>query len=135
MTQIRFDRLLKVQKMKDLARKEAALSEVDAIEITADEYDRYLKKAYKAADFERPKNFLGLLKDIPPEEMEKLLRDHLAITDNDLRSLAVERAAAVRDVLIEKGPVEPERIFLVEPKGGAGEADGQQGMRVEIAIK
>ncbi|MCK9294992.1 MAG: DUF748 domain-containing protein [Desulfobulbaceae bacterium] len=132
LTQIRFDRLLKVQKMKDLARKEAALAEVDAIEITADEYDRYLKKAYKAADFERPKNFLGLLKDIPPEEMEKLLRDHLAITDNDLRSLAVERAAAVRDVLIEKGPVEPERIFLVEPKGGEG---GQQGMRVEIAIK
>ncbi|MBU0965106.1 MAG: DUF748 domain-containing protein [Proteobacteria bacterium] len=132
LTQIRFDRLLKVQKMKDLARKEAAVSEVDAIEITADEYDRYLKKAYKAADFERPTNFLGMLKDIPPGEMEKLLYDHIVITDNDLRNLAMERAGTVRDVLIEKGPVEPERIFLIEPKPGAG---GQLGMRVEIAVK
>lgn len=133
--QIRFDRLLKVQKMKDLARKEEAVSDVDDIEVTADEYEHYLEKAYKAADFERPKNFIGLLKDIPAEEMEKLLYDHLVITDNDLRNLAVERAGAVRDVLIEKGPVEPERIFLIEPKGGAGEAGGQQGMRVEITVK
>ena len=135
LTQIRFDRLLKVQKMKDLARKEAEVSDVDAIEIAPDEYERYLKKAYKAADFERPTNFLGFLKDIPGEEMEKLLYDHIIITDNDLRNLAVERAGAVRDTLIEKGPVEPERIFLIEPKGGAGETDGQQGMRVEIAVK
>ncbi|MBU0910835.1 MAG: hypothetical protein KJ717_14800, partial [Proteobacteria bacterium] len=98
----------------------------------ADEYDRYLKKAYKAADFERPTNFLGMLKDIPPGEMEKLLYDHIVITDNDLRNLAMERAGTVRDVLIEKGPVEPERIFLIEPKPGAG---GQLGMRVEIAVK
>lgn len=132
LTQIRFDRLLKVQKMKDLARKETAVSEVDAIEITADEYDRYLKKAYKAADFERPTNFLGLLKDIPAEEMEKLLYDHIVVTDNDLRNLAMERAGAVRDVLIEKGPVEPGRIFLIEPKSGAG---GQLGMRVEITLR
>ncbi|MBU4263916.1 MAG: DUF748 domain-containing protein [Proteobacteria bacterium] len=132
LTQIRFDRLLKVQKMKDLARKEAAVSEVDAIEITADEYDRYLKKAYKAAEFERPTNFLGMLKDIPPGEMEKLLYDHIVISDNDLRNLAMERAGVVRDVLIEKGPVEPERIFLIEPKPGAG---GQLGLWVEIAVK
>ncbi|RJX34267.1 MAG: DUF748 domain-containing protein [Desulfurivibrio sp.] len=135
LTQLRFDRLLKVQKMKDLARKEAAVSEVDAIDITADEYERYLKKAYKAAEFERPKNFLGLLKDIPAEEMEKLLYDNIVITDNELRNLAVERAGAVRDVLIEKGPVEPERIFLIEPKGAAGAAEGERGMRVQMAIK
>jgi uncharacterized protein involved in outer membrane biogenesis len=135
LTQMRFDRLLKVQKMKDLARKEAALANVDAIEIRPDEYENYLKKAYKAADFERPKNFLGLLKDVPREEMERLLRDHIVITDNDLRNLAVERAGAVRDALIAQGPVEPERIFLIEPEGGAGQADGQRGMRVEIAVK
>lgn len=137
LTRIRFDRLLKTEKLKDLARKkEAAGFDVDALEITAEEYERYLEKAYKAADFERPRNFLGMLKDIPAGEMEQLLYDHIVITADDLRSLARQRAGAVRDLLMEKGPVEPGRIFLVEPKGGYGEAGGPQpGMLVEISVK
>jgi uncharacterized protein involved in outer membrane biogenesis len=135
LARIRFDRLLKVQKMEDMAGKEGSFSDVDAIEISAGEYERYLKKAYKAADFERPKNFLGLLKDIPPEEMEKLLYDHIVITDSDLRHLAMERTAAVRDVLVEKGPVEPERVYLIEPRISGPQKGKQHGMRVEIKIK
>lgn len=134
LTKSHFERLLKVQKLKDLAGKEAA-SDVDAIEIGAEEYNRYLKKAYQAADFKRPRNFLGMLKDIPPKEMQKLLYDHIVITDNELRDLAVARAKAVQDVLIEKGPVEPARIFLIEPQGASSAAKGQKGRRVEIAIK
>ena len=110
------------------------VTDVDALEITADEFERYLKKAYKAAEFERPKNFLGLLKDIPPEEMEKLLYEHLVISDDDLRELAVERASAVRNSLIDLGPVEAERGFLVEPRIGPVEKD-EEGMGVEIKVK
>ena len=134
LARIRFERLLKVQKMQDLAGKQADVTDVDALEITADEFERYLKKAYKAAEFERPKNFLGLLKDIPPEEMEKLLYEHLVISDDDLRELAVERASAVRNSLIDLGPVEAERVFLVEPRIGPVEKD-EEGMGVEIKVK
>jgi uncharacterized protein involved in outer membrane biogenesis len=137
LTGIRFDRLLKTEKLKDLARKkEAAGIDMDALEITTEEYEHYLEKAYKAADFERPRNFLGMLKDIPVEEMEQLLYDHIVITGDDLRNLALKRAAAVRNVLMREGPVEGERIFVVEPKGGYGEAGGgAQGMRVDIAVR
>jgi uncharacterized protein involved in outer membrane biogenesis len=134
LARIRFDRLLKVQKMADTAGKEGSVSDVDAVEISTEEYERYLKKAYKAADFERPKNFLGLLKDIPPDEMEKLLYDHIVVTDSDLRHLAMERTAAVRDVLVEKGPVEPGRIYLIEPRI-SGPEEKQLGVRVEITIR
>ncbi len=132
--QMRFDRLLKAQKLKETAR-ESTLSDVDEIEIGADEYEHYLKKAYKAADFERPRNFLGMLKDIPAEEMEQLLRDHLVITGDDLQHLAVQRAGAVRNVLMEQGPVEADRIFIVEPRGGYGEGKEQPAMRVEISVR
>ncbi|HHO48772.1 MAG TPA: DUF748 domain-containing protein [Desulfobacteraceae bacterium] len=132
--QMRFDRLLKAQKLKDTAR-ESTLSNVDDVEIGADEYEHYLKKAYKAADFERPRNFLGMLKDIPAEEMEQLLRDHLVISGDDLQRLAVQRAGVVRNVLMEQGPVEADRIFIVEPRGGYGEGREQPAMRVEISVR
>ncbi|MDW7774224.1 MAG: DUF748 domain-containing protein [Desulfobulbaceae bacterium] len=137
LTGIRFGRLLKTEKLKELARKKKAAGiDVDAVEITAEEHEHYLEKAYKAADFERPRNFLGMLKDIPAEEMEQLLYDHIVITDDDLRNLALKRAAAVRDVLVREGPVEGERIFVVEPKGGYGEAGGEPaGMRVDISVR
>ena len=134
LARIRFERLLKVQKMQDLAGEQAAVTDVDALEIAADEYERYLKKAYKAAEFERPKNILGLLKDIPPAEMEKLLYEHIVITDDDLRDLAIQRADAVRNSLVEQGPVEAERVFLVEPRIGPVDKD-EEGMGVEIKVK
>ncbi|MBI4792339.1 MAG: DUF748 domain-containing protein [Deltaproteobacteria bacterium] len=134
LARIRFERLLKVQKMQDLAGEQAAVTDVDALEIAADEYERYLKKAYKAAEFERPKNILGLLKDIPSAEMEKLLYEHIVITDDDLRDLAIQRADAVRNSLVEQGPVEAERVFLVEPRIGPVDKD-KEGMGVEIKVK
>lgn len=132
--QLRFDRQLKAMKFKELAGREDDVADVDAVEIAPEEYERYLKKAYKNADFERPKNFLGLLKDIPPAEMERLLYEHIVITEDDMRQLAVARGQTVRDTLVVQGPVEAERIFLVEPAGSAAGSD-QLGMRVEMKLK
>jgi uncharacterized protein involved in outer membrane biogenesis len=133
LARIRFERLLKLQKMQELAGKQV-VADVDELEIAAGDYERYLKKAYKAAEFERPKNFLGLLKDVPAADMERLLYEHIAVTDSDLRELAMARADAVRNSLIEQGPVEAERVFLVEPRIGQAEKD-EQGIGVEIKVK
>jgi len=46
--------------------------------------------------------------------MEKRINDNIAITDGDLIELSAKRAQTVREQLLEKGKVEPARIFLVK---------------------
>ena len=127
-----FEHLLKKEKFKELSKKKETTMPLGEITIAPDEFNTYLEKAYKAADFEKPKNFIGLAKKLPPEEMEKLLRDHMAVTDDDLRLLAIARAEAVRSFLVEAGPVEPERLFIIEPVIESGE---KASTRAEMIIK
>ena len=49
---------------------------------------KYLKMAYKAEKFPKPKNFIGMAKDIPVPEMEKLMLTHTEVKEGDLRTLA-----------------------------------------------
>jgi hypothetical protein len=133
MTKINFDRQLKKQKFKDIAGQQSVTS-IDDIVITPEEYDKYLKKAYKAATFKRPRNFLGLLKSLPPEEMAKLIYDNIIISDDDLRQLGTARAKVIKDYLIEAGPIEAERIFLMQTKTSKPDSD-VPALRVEITAK
>ena len=41
--------------------------------------------AYKQAKFDKPRNFLGLTKSLPPDEMKKLLFENTHVTDDDLK--------------------------------------------------
>jgi hypothetical protein len=111
-----FLRKLKVQKMNDLLRKGEKVESVDQITIEPQEYDRYLKRAYSAEKFPKPRNFIGLEKSLPNEEMEKLMMTHIVVKEDDLRLLATKRAEAVADAIREEGKFEPGRIFVVEPK-------------------
>jgi hypothetical protein len=135
MTKSNFDRQLKVQKLKDLAKQDQAVADVDEIVINPEEYEKYLKKAYKAATFKRPRNLLGLLKRLPPEEMEKLIYEHIVISDDDLHQLAMTRAMIVKDYLVETGPIEPERIFLLQPKNSQPNDEELPALRVEIVAR
>lgn len=77
---------------------------------------RLLKAVYDSAKLPgKPRNFIGLTKDIPAEQMRELLMDSYIVTDEQLRELALQRAVAVRDALIERG-VSNARMFLASPK-------------------
>ncbi|MFC1827544.1 DUF748 domain-containing protein, partial [Thermodesulfobacteriota bacterium] len=128
----KFEQLLKNEKFKEFSRKKESSTPVDEIIIEPEEYKTFLKKAYKKATFTKPKNALGFTRRLPPEEMEKLLRENTIITEDDLRLLAIQRANAVKSFLVETGQVEPERLFIIEPKTGEDE-NGVQ--RVEMIIK
>ncbi|MBA4391693.1 MAG: hypothetical protein C0399_12270, partial [Syntrophus sp. (in: bacteria)] len=77
----------RTQKLKDLLKKSSANITVDEVKIEPQEYEKYLRLAYKAEKFPKPRNVIGLEKTIPVEEMEKLILTHTEVKNEDLRSL------------------------------------------------
>ena len=127
---------IKAQKLKEILKKGEQQTAVENIQVQAEEYDKYLKQAYKAADFSKPRNILGLQKDLPPAEMEKLMINNINITDSDLRQLAAKRVQNVRDLILQAGEITPDRIFVVEPKNLAPEKkDKVKDSRVDFKLK
>ncbi|HEX2720414.1 MAG TPA: DUF748 domain-containing protein, partial [Candidatus Deferrimicrobium sp.] len=116
MRQLLFRRKVAARKLADLAITGQPAPAMDNVRVEAAEYPKYLARAYKLEKFPKPRNVIGMAKDLPVPEMEKLMLTHLQVTDDNLRQLAVERASHVRDRLVAMGMVEPGRIFLVEPK-------------------
>ena len=131
-----FMRLLQLQKLKDVSGKKQAQNIADVV-IGKDEFKDYLWQAYKAAPIEKEKVLLGLVKKIDPVEQERLLRASVKVNDDELSALATRRARAVMDFLIEKGPIEAKRLFLVAPQIVASVSDSEveKGTQVEIKIK
>jgi len=133
--QLFFQRKLKAQKLKELVKKGQPSVPVDEVKIETAEYPRYLKLAYKEEKFPKPKNFIGMAKDLPNPEMEKLMFTHIVINDSDLRTLASQRSARVRETLVKNG-IEGGRLFIVEPKSLAPEKkDKVKDSRVDFRIK
>jgi hypothetical protein len=116
MKQVLFKRKVKAQKLKDTVQQGIAAVPVDEVKIEPAEYAKYLKLAYKDEKFPKPRNVVGMAKDLPAPEMEKLMLTYIEVKDDDLRMLASQRALAIKDLLLKSKLVEQERIFLVEPK-------------------
>ncbi|HON59208.1 MAG TPA: DUF748 domain-containing protein [Smithella sp.] len=128
-------RRIKAQKLKEILKKDPGQS-LERIQVADQEYEKYLKLAYRAADFPRPRNLLGLLKDLPAAEMEKLMLSHIDVTDSDLRQLAAKRAQNAQALLLESGDIDPGRIFLVEPKALVPEKkENVKNSRIDFRLK
>jgi uncharacterized protein involved in outer membrane biogenesis len=108
-----FNRKLKNEKFIALSR-EGTLKEgekADTVTVLPEEYARYLAAVYKKEKFPKPRNMFGLVKDLPPDEMKKLIITNTAVGDPELQTLARERILAVKNHLVLKGSVAPERVF------------------------
>jgi hypothetical protein len=134
--QLLFQRKLKAQKLREMVKKGTPVVPVDEVKIEKQEYEKYLKMAYKEEKFPKPRNILGIAKDLPVPEMEKLMLTHIEIRDSDLRSLASQRAMIVKDTILKTGKIESERIFIIEPKSLAPEKKEKlKDSRVEFKLK
>lgn len=134
--QLLFNRKIKVQRLDEMVKKGEPVVPVDDVKIEPAEYEKYLKMAYKAEKFPKPKNFIGMAKDIPVSEMEKLMLTHTEVKEGDLRALASQRAMKVQDVILKSGKVEPERVFILEPKSLAPEKKEKiKASRVDFKLK
>ncbi|WP_303785198.1 DUF748 domain-containing protein [Azovibrio restrictus] len=105
----------------DVAQGKSA-PRIGEVSLTPQEYEKYLGQVYKEAKFDKPKNMLGLSKSLPVAEMENLLLPHMKLEEDAFRDLAARRGKMVRDWLVEQGQVPVERIFVLAPQVGKGEA-------------
>lgn len=131
-----FKKKIKAQKLADMLKQRLRPVPVDEIKIETNEYDKYLTKAYNAEKFPKPRNLIGLTKSIPSSEMEKLMLTHIIVKDEDLRTLAVERARNITDALMKSQNIPTERVFVTEPKSLAPEEKKNvKDSRVDFRLK
>lgn len=79
------------------------------------EYPALLKEVYRRADMPKPRNLIGMTRDLPVPEMEALLLANIAADEQALRELAVARAVTVRDYLTQQ-KLPTDRLFLGAPR-------------------
>jgi hypothetical protein len=102
------------------------------VTVSEAEYPALLKEVYKRADIVKPKNVVGLTKDLPPAEMEALLVASIVVADDAMQQLAVRRGVAVRDYLAARS-IAVERLFLGAPKTASDAADWTPRADLKIA--
>ncbi|KWA15104.1 AsmA family protein [Burkholderia territorii] len=127
------ERLVRQQKLKDVVGQGESIDPM-SVKVEPAEYTKYLTRAYKAADFKKPRNLIGLQKTLPDADMKKALADHAPADDNALRALAQQRAQAVRQYL--DGKIDSSRMFVVAPKLDAkGIEDKGATTRVDFGLQ
>lgn len=104
---------MRQEKYLELARNKQLKEGEDADQLTIQpaEYSRYLKAVYNKEKFPKPRNLIGMVKDIPDDEMKKLIIANTLVGDKELQQLATRRAAVVREYLISRGKLESQRLF------------------------
>lgn len=132
--QVMLARKVAALKLKGMVAKGQSAPSLDEVQVSAEEYPALLKQVYGEADFKKPRNFVGLAKDLPVAEMESLIYANTTVSEEDLRALAVQRGQEVKTWLLESGKVASERVFLLAPRlGGAGEQGG--GRQVQFSLR
>jgi hypothetical protein len=127
------DRLVKQQKIKDVVGNGESV-DLSTVTVDATDYDKYLTKAYKSADFKKPRNIVGLTKSLPDDDMKSALAANAPIDDASLRELAQQRAQSVQQYL--DGKIDSSRVFIVAPKLNAdGIQDKGATTRVDFGLK
>ncbi|MDO9434353.1 DUF748 domain-containing protein [Hydrogenophaga sp.] len=127
----RLDERVLAEKRRQLARDGAAQVS-EAVAVTPAEYPALLKEVYKRADMPKPRNLVGLAKDIPQSEMEALLLASMPVTADAIRELAVARGVAVKDYLASRQLPE-DRMFLGAPLMGRQGENWQPQAELKLA--
>ena len=131
---------VKAVKFESLGKQGEGLASLDEVKIDPAEYPALLKQAYGREKFPKPRNIVGLAKDLPVPEMEKLMLTNATVTDDDLRQLAIRRARIVAEAIAKTGKVGAERVFVLEPKlkveaGEKAPTEKAKASRVDFSLK
>ena len=89
----------------------------DSSPVQPAEYPALLKAVYGRTDMPKPRNLVGIAKDLAVPEMEALLLAHQSPTEDMAAELATARGQAVRSFLLAQ-KLPPERVFVAAPQSG-----------------
>ncbi|MCS3506851.1 DUF748 domain-containing protein [Achromobacter sp. JUb104] len=106
------------------------------VQVSAAERAKYLEDVYDDTDIkDKPRNFVGMAKSVPAEQMESMLRGVAPVGDEQLRQLADARAQAVYEKLQAQEGL-ADRVFIVAPQLDADVIkDEGQPSRVDFSLK
>lgn len=116
-------------------RRRATAQGQDAAVVTsysAEEMPVLLRAVYRRADISKPRNLVGLTKDIEVPDMEALLLANISVNEEAARELALQRAVLVKDYLATR-QVSAERLFLGAVKTGGPVADAKPQAELNLA--
>jgi hypothetical protein len=127
------DRQVRLSKMQDASKDNPNINP-SSIPISADEYSKFLTKAYKNADFKKPRNLIGMTKTVSDADMKAALAEHAPVDEGALGALAQRRASVVKQYF--EGKIDSKRIFIVAPHLNAeGIKDKGASTRVDFGLK
>ncbi|MBO0940765.1 DUF748 domain-containing protein [Acidovorax temperans] len=126
---------LQRERLQQLVRAEKRRAQPDGTEpVTADEYPALLKAAYGRANIPKPRNLVGIAKDLTVPEMEALLMANQPATEAMAAELAAQRGHAIQSYLAaQKLPAE--RLFLAAPKTGSQVPKGAPQAELSLATQ
>jgi len=104
---------VRAEKRRQLARQGQGEDDATAAQtpVSPEEYPALLKAVYGRADFAKPRNLIGLRKDLPVAEMENLLLAAISASPQALQELAAKRGLAVKDYLVSRD-LPSSRLFV-----------------------
>ncbi len=111
-----------VQRLMRQAKAKALDVPVEEVQVAAQEADRWLAAAYRAADIKKPRNLIGVPVSLPPSAQKALLAAAAPVDAAALKTLADRRADGVKAYLIERIPAERVRLGASPVPQAAGEA-------------
>ncbi len=103
------------------------------LQVSPQEYPTLLKEVYRRTDITKPRNLIGMAKDLPVADMEKLLLASIPVGEPQMRELAVARAVAVKDYLIQQ-KVPAEQLFLGSADSKAAPTSTTQATTPYVAL-
>ena len=126
---------LQRERLQQLVRAEKRRAQPDSTEpVTAEEYPALLKAAYGRANIPKPRNLVGIAKDLSVPEMEALLMANQPATEAMAAELAAQRGHAIQSYLAaQKLPAE--RLFLAAPKTGSQVPKGAPQAELSLATQ
>lgn len=107
-------RRMREERFNDLSRKEQAATSVDEMRWKpgSEEAADLLFKVYKEEPIDKPRNLIGMVKELSYQEMYKAVADSRPTDDAALHTLGQARAQAVRDALVAIDPALAPRITI-----------------------
>ena len=106
-----------------------------ALSLGTEDRNRLLLQLYRQTEMPgKPRNAVGVLKEISVPDMEALLAARTLVTVDTMRELALQRSLIVRDALVARG-LTSDRLFVAAPKlREPGDAGTTWAPRAQLAL-